>query len=410
MKKFTLLLLVLCSYFGYAQGGGFNYKALITNNGNAITNQPVDIKFTLLENATTPVYQETHTATTDSGGIVSVNIGEGTPVSGDFNAIDWGKTAYFLKVEVDTGSGYTDFGTTELKSVPYAKHATSLTLTSPDGKKIDLKVDNNGHIIRDMSGASAKESYVERLRYILRNMQFTAYTHSLDSLMDEDAGIYKYDCSGFTSEFAMKYSIPDHRTDLFAHRTTSNRPLAKDYYQYFRDTILGPGYNPNNYNTSYASNQYWKVFTDIDSLKVGDLIVVKYAQGWRNDVHDDEHANPNYPNMPSTGHIMTAWSRAIQDSEDHSLYYIKVYDAASSPHSRDSRYGANSPSADGGGVGTGWMIFKASTYNSHRPIQYKWKLTSQYFYRSYNDYFNPASDWHHRSHDRLLGIIFARPL
>ena len=410
MKKITFVLLFLCSYFGFAQGGGFNYKALITNNGNAVVNQSIDIRFTLLENATTPVYQETHTATTDNGGIVSVNIGEGTPISGNFTSIDWGKNPYFLKVEVDTGSGYMDFGTSEFKSVPYAKHATSLTLTSPDGKKVDLKVDNNGHIIRDMSGATAKESYVERLRYILRNMQFTAYTHSSDSLMDEDAGIYKYDCSGFVSEFAMKYAIPNHRTDLFAHRTTSNRPLARDYYQYFRDTILGPGYNPNNYNTSYASNQYWKVFTDIDSLKVGDLIIVKYAQAWRDTVHNDEHANPSYPNMPSTGHVMTAWSSAIQDSNDHSLYYIKVYDASSSPHSRDSRYGANSPSPDGGGVGTGWMIFKASTYNSHRPIQYKWKLDSTYFYRSFYDFYNAASDFQHRKHDRLLGIIFARPL
>ncbi len=124
MKNVILTLVaILIASFSFAQGGGFNYKALITDNGNVLANHSVTFKFTVLENGTTSVYQETQTATTDANGIVAVNIGEGAVVSGDFDTIDWGGNPYFLKVEIDTGSGYQNFGTTEFKAVPYAKYA-----------------------------------------------------------------------------------------------------------------------------------------------------------------------------------------------------------------------------------------------------------------------------------------------
>jgi len=124
MKKTTLLLLVLLlSYATFAQTGGFNYKALLVDNGTALNTQSVTLKFTVLENGTTAIYQETQTATTDANGIVSVSIGEGTVISGTFSTIDWGSNPQFLKVEIDTGSGFTDFGTSEFKTIPYAKYA-----------------------------------------------------------------------------------------------------------------------------------------------------------------------------------------------------------------------------------------------------------------------------------------------
>ena len=76
MKKSILTLAaILIASLSFAQGGGFNYKALITDNGNVLNTQPVTFKFTVLENGTTSVYQEIQTATTDANGIVAVNIG-----------------------------------------------------------------------------------------------------------------------------------------------------------------------------------------------------------------------------------------------------------------------------------------------------------------------------------------------
>ena len=83
-----------------------------------MSSQPVTFRFTVLENGNNAVYQETQSAVTDANGIVAVNVGEGTVVSGDFSTIDWGSNTYFLKVEIDTGSGYQDFGNSELKYVP----------------------------------------------------------------------------------------------------------------------------------------------------------------------------------------------------------------------------------------------------------------------------------------------------
>ena len=138
MKKviFSIITLVITS-MAVAQNG-FNYKALITDNGNVLNNQSVTFKFTVLENGTTAVYQETQTATTDANGIVAVNVGEGTVVSGNFTTIDWGSNPYFLKVEINTGgSGYHDFGTTEFKYVPYAKFSEKAGSIANGAIKLD---------------------------------------------------------------------------------------------------------------------------------------------------------------------------------------------------------------------------------------------------------------------------------
>ncbi len=75
---------------------------------------------------------ETQTATTNANGLVSIEIGNGTVVSGDFATIDWGNGPYFIKTETDptSGTAYTITGTSQLLSVPYALHAkTAETIT-----------------------------------------------------------------------------------------------------------------------------------------------------------------------------------------------------------------------------------------------------------------------------------------
>ncbi len=126
MKKLLLFMLALfISATTYAQTREFNYKALITNNGNALNNQAVILKFSIKRNGTLTIYSETQSTTTDVNGIVVEQIGDGTVLSGNFATIDWGGARYFLKVEIDIndGNGFQDFGTSELKAVPYAKYA-----------------------------------------------------------------------------------------------------------------------------------------------------------------------------------------------------------------------------------------------------------------------------------------------
>lgn len=126
--KITLLAMAfLISLSTFAQQG-INYKALIKDNlGNVVANQNITVQFTILKGvAQTNVYQETHSPTTDANGIVILNIGEGT-TSDDFSTIGWSNADHFLNMQVDTGSGLTDMGTTQFMSVPYALSAANVT-------------------------------------------------------------------------------------------------------------------------------------------------------------------------------------------------------------------------------------------------------------------------------------------
>ncbi len=115
----TLLMLITISITAQQ---GINYKALIKNEGgNVVASQNVTIQFQILQSlAMTNVYQETHSPTTDANGIVIVNIGEGSVDSGDYATIDWGSNDHYLNVQINTGSGLTDMGSTQFMAVPYA--------------------------------------------------------------------------------------------------------------------------------------------------------------------------------------------------------------------------------------------------------------------------------------------------
>ena len=62
----------------------------------------------------TVVYVETQTPTTNANGLVTIEIGGGTVISGTFATIDWANGSYFIKTETDPtgGTNYTITGTT----------------------------------------------------------------------------------------------------------------------------------------------------------------------------------------------------------------------------------------------------------------------------------------------------------
>jgi hypothetical protein len=107
----------------------FKYQAVVRDNsGEPIASGSVAFQISILEGSETgtPVYSEMHTATTNSQGHVSLQIGDGT-TSDDFTAISWGSNTYFMKIEMDAdgGSDYTHIGTSQLLSVPYALHSST---------------------------------------------------------------------------------------------------------------------------------------------------------------------------------------------------------------------------------------------------------------------------------------------
>jgi hypothetical protein len=115
----------------------------------------------------TAVYVETQTPTTNINGLVSIEIGSGTVVSGDFTTIDWSNGPYFIKTETDPtgGTTYTITGTSQLMSVPYALHANTadsivggVSFTEIDGSVTneiqDLQLAGNNLTITDNGTAT----------------------------------------------------------------------------------------------------------------------------------------------------------------------------------------------------------------------------------------------------------------
>ncbi len=123
-KSIIVIIPCLC-LLSWSQHNGFNYKAIVKDNlGNVVANQNIDVQFQILEDATL-VYQETHTPTTNSNGLVILTIGSGT-TSDDFSSINWNTKNHNLNVQLDLGSGFVDLGTSPFQSVPYANNVTGL--------------------------------------------------------------------------------------------------------------------------------------------------------------------------------------------------------------------------------------------------------------------------------------------
>lgn len=130
MKKLTTLTLIcLCATFLYAQAPEkFTYQAVVRNTNNQlVTNTLVGVRISILYNSATGsvVYTETQTTSTNANGLVTLNIGDGSVVYGNFNGIDWKSGTFFLKSEIDPsgGSSYSITFTQQLMSVPYALYA-----------------------------------------------------------------------------------------------------------------------------------------------------------------------------------------------------------------------------------------------------------------------------------------------
>ena len=130
MKKlFTFMVAVFLTATLWAQSPEkMSYQAVIRNSSEAlVTNTTVGMQISILQGSTggSAVYVETQTPTTNFNGLVNIEIGGGTVVSGNFSTINWANGPYFIKTETDPtgGTSYTITSTSQLLSVPYALHA-----------------------------------------------------------------------------------------------------------------------------------------------------------------------------------------------------------------------------------------------------------------------------------------------
>ena len=142
MRISTLALLVILFCCGIARAQApsrFNYQGIARNAAGApLSATLMSMRITILNGSPTGtiVYRETQSTVTNAYGLYNIAIGAGTPVSGTMAGISWNTGNKFIQVEIDPAGGttYTNLGTTQLLSVPYAMYAPTsgsapLTLT-----------------------------------------------------------------------------------------------------------------------------------------------------------------------------------------------------------------------------------------------------------------------------------------
>lgn len=131
MKKLLLTLIVItASVFLFAQTPNqFKYQAILRNtDGTIMADESVTIVISILKSdLSTSVFEETHSTTTTTLGLISLNIGS----IEDLSTINWTLDEYFIEISLNG----TVMGTSQLLSVPYALHAktsgTAINETDP---------------------------------------------------------------------------------------------------------------------------------------------------------------------------------------------------------------------------------------------------------------------------------------
>lgn len=123
----------------------FNYQAVLRNSdGSAQTDKAVELDLAILQGSATGsvVYDESHSTTTSNIGLVNLQIGGGSVTSGTFASIDWANGPYFVRVTVDG----TEMGTSQLLSVPYAKHAETAETAENVPTKVSELTNDAGYV------------------------------------------------------------------------------------------------------------------------------------------------------------------------------------------------------------------------------------------------------------------------
>lgn len=123
-----LMLLAVCGMMAQAPEK-FTYQAVVRNaNNQLMTNTLVGVRVSIMQGSSTGsvVYSETQMLSTNANGLMTLNIGDGNIVYGNFSTINWGNGSFFLKSEIDVsgGSNYTISSTQQLLSVPYALYSS----------------------------------------------------------------------------------------------------------------------------------------------------------------------------------------------------------------------------------------------------------------------------------------------
>ena len=175
---FLIIILVAYSHVISAQAPqNIPYQAVLRNSdGSPMASTTVTLTFSIHNLTATGdvVYQETYSTTANTQGLVSLSIGSGTPVTGNFAAINWGTGAKFLQVAMNAGNGNIDLGIQQMMSVPYALYAENC----PQAVGIQTVVLEGSNIIITLSNSQIQTIPVSGLQEMNKKCKSLIYTNN----------------------------------------------------------------------------------------------------------------------------------------------------------------------------------------------------------------------------------------
>lgn len=236
MKKIILYTFCILSMSSMAQRG-INYSAILKDNaGNLLVNQNVSLEFSIFQGLSQNlVYTETHSATTNENGYVSVVIGNGTITFIDGNGVSYESDRHFIETKLDSGSGLVSLGITEIQTVPYAIHSESAKRITgtvnnlsdadqdttikveniADSDKVEIQSNGTTELVLDQTGliiGSSEKAYnasllnSKRMFYDKEKSAFRGGFNNNENWDDANVGLYSF-AYGFNAEATGQQSI-----------------------------------------------------------------------------------------------------------------------------------------------------------------------------------------------------------
>lgn len=157
--KYIFLLSFLSILTAFGQTEGITYQAVLVDNNpdeipgvdvpsSNIPEQPLTIRFSILNADGNMEYQETQATETDPYGTINLTIGTGqvtSESSGAFNQINWdGPKTLNVAIDLEAGTNFSEFSSQPLTYIPYVRHREIIA----DG---NLSVDGSSMLNDDLT-------------------------------------------------------------------------------------------------------------------------------------------------------------------------------------------------------------------------------------------------------------------
>ena len=137
----------------------FNYQGIARDlDGIPLAKQKMTIKLSVLptSDATIAEYEETQSVITNEFGLYTIQIGNGTSVTGEMKLVKWETGNKYIRVAIDPkgGNDFVVAGTSQLLSVPYAIYADkarTLTNIAHGDTRTGAVNSNAAHVVGDVN-------------------------------------------------------------------------------------------------------------------------------------------------------------------------------------------------------------------------------------------------------------------